>query len=464
MNNRAKQFFDSIQGKKIAFCGVGVTNTPMIEMFLKKGFDVTVCDKRDMEKLGETGENLKAQGAKMKLGESYLKNIDADIIFRTPGMRFFIPELDEYRKNGKVVTSEMELFFELCEGKTIAITGSNGKTTTTTIISKLLEKQGKRVYLGGNIGAALMPYIDEITPDDFVVVELSSFQLISMHQSPDIAVLTNITPNHLDMHKDMDEYVNAKKNIFQHQNAFSRTILNADCPIVSKFGDEVRGTLMYFSRKEKPYNGAYATEDGDIFFVKNGEEKYVMNKKDIKIPGWHNVENYMAAICATADYVDFDTVKSIAESFGGVEHRAEFVRELDGVKYYNDSIATTPSRTICGTLSMYDQKIIMIAGGYDKLIPFDDLGPVVCDKVKAIVLMGVTAPKIEKSILDAPNYSENNPIIRHVSSLEEAVNVCRELAENGDIVSLCPACASFDMFPNYETRGEMFKDYVNELK
>lgn len=463
MNMRAKQFFDSIEGKKIAFCGVGVTNTPMIEMFLSKGFDVTVCDKRDMEKLGETGERLSSLGAKMKLGEDYLKDIDADIIFRTPGMRFFIPELEEYRKNGKVVTSEMELFFELCEGTKIAITGSNGKTTTTTIISKLLERQGKKVYLGGNIGAALMPFVDEIKPEDFVVVELSSFQLISMRQSPDIAVLTNITPNHLDMHKDMDEYINAKKNIFQHQSAFSRTILNAECPIVSTFGDEVRGQLMYFSKKQKPYNGAYFTENGDIFFVKNGEEKYVMNKSDIKIPGWHNVENYMAAICATAGFVDFETVKAIASEFGGVEHRAEFVRELDGVKYYNDSIATTPSRCICGTLAMYEQKIIMIAGGYDKLIPFDDLGPVVCDKVKAIVLMGVTAPKIEKSILDAPNYSEGNPIIRHVSSLEEAVKVCRELAVSGDIVSLCPACASFDMFPNYETRGEMFKDYVNEL-
>ncbi len=463
MNLRAAKFFESIKGKRIAFCGVGVTNTPLIKMFCEKGFEVTVCDKRSEEALGEVGKELVACGAVLKTGEDYLDGIEADIIFRTPGMRYYLPQLCEYRRQGKVVTSEMELFFELCEGKTIAITGSNGKTTTTTVISKLLEKQGRKVYLGGNIGVALMPFIDEITEDDFVVVELSSFQLISMRQSPDIAIVTNLSPNHLDMHKDMDEYVDSKKNIMLHQNAFSTAIINADCPIVSKFDELARGRLLKFSRKEIPFNGAYADEKGDIYYIVNGEKQLVMNKSDIRIPGWHNVENYMAAVCAVAPYVDFETVKAVAREFGGVEHRAEFVREKDGVKYYNDSIATTPSRCISGTLAMYEQKIIMIAGGYDKLIPFDELGPVVCDKVKAIVLMGVTADKIEASVRNAENYSEGNPIIARVSSLEEAVNKCRELAEDGDIVSLCPACASFDMFPNYETRGEMFKDYVNKL-
>ncbi len=463
MNYRAAKFFESIKGKRIAFCGVGVTNTPLIKMFCEKGFDVTVCDKRSAESLGEIGNELISCGAVLKTGEDYLDGIDADIIFRTPGMRYFLPQLCEYRRQGKVVTSEMELFFELCEGKTIAITGSNGKTTTTTVISKLLEKQGKKVYLGGNIGVALMPFIDEITKDDFVVVELSSFQLISMRQSPDIAVVTNLSPNHLDMHKDMDEYVDSKKNILLHQNAFSTAIINADCPIVSTFSDLARGNLMQFSRKQMPYNGAYSDEKGDIYYIKNGEKQLVMNKSDIRIPGWHNVENYMAAVCAVAPYVDFETVKAVAREFGGVEHRAEFVRELEGVKYYNDSIATTPSRCISGTLAMYEQKIIMIAGGYDKLIPFDELGPVVCDKVKAIILMGVTADKIEAAVRNAENYAEGNPIIERAASLEEAVNKARLLAVSGDIVSLCPACASFDMFPNYETRGEMFKDYVNDL-
>lgn len=463
MSSRVEIFFKRIAGRKIAFCGVGVTNTPLIKMFLARGFDVTVCDKRSMEALGETGEELVSLGAKMKLGEGYLSGIDADIIFRTPGMRFHLPELEEYRAQGKVVTSEMEIFFELCPAKIIAITGSNGKTTTTTIISKILQAQGHTVYLGGNIGVALMPLIEKLRPEDYVVVELSSFQLISMNQSPDVAVITNITPNHLDMHKDMQEYVDAKRNIYLHQNAFSRTVINSQCPIVSGFAPEVRGELMTFSRMQKPSAGAYCDEEGNLRLVWNGEDTVVMNASEIKIPGWHNVENYLAAICATAGMVSLEAVRSVAREFGGVEHRAEFVREIRGVRWYNDSIATTPSRTISGTLSLYEQKIIIIAGGYDKKIPFDELGPVVCDKVSTLILMGATADAIEKVVRESPNYSEGNPVIVRVSSLEEAVQQADAHAVSGDIVSLCPACASFDMFPNYETRGEMFKEFVHAL-
>lgn len=463
MDNRVNSFFKSLKGKKIALCGAGISNSPLAEMFIECGAKVTVCDRRSPEQLGDSAASFIACGAELKLGNDYLDNLDVDIIFRTPGMKFTIDELDEYRKKGVVVTSEMEVFFDLCPAKIFAVTGSNGKTTTTTIISEFLKKQGKKVYLGGNIGKALMPSIKEMTEEDFAVVELSSFQLISMRKSPDIAVVTNLAPNHLDMHKDMAEYVDSKRNIYLHQNAFSRTVLNLDNDITAGFAPEVRGQLYYFSRNAVPAYGAFIDKKGDIYMAEGDKKTFVMNRSIIKIPGNHNVENYLAAISAVWGYADIETICDVAKEFGGVEHRAEFVRTVDGVKYFNDSIATSPSRTIQGTLSLYNEKIIIIAGGYDKKIPFDVLGPVVVDKVKAIVLMGVTAPKIEKAIKDAPNYTEGNPVIAYADSMEEAVAKARELAKEGDIVSLSPACASFDKYPNFEVRGKHFKDIVNSL-
>ncbi|MBE6753833.1 MAG: UDP-N-acetylmuramoyl-L-alanine--D-glutamate ligase [Ruminococcaceae bacterium] len=457
-------FFERIKGKKVAFCGAGVTNTPMVEMFISKGCDVTVCDKRTADKLGEAAERFEALGAKLKLGDDYLNGIDADIIFRTPGMRFYIPELEQYRQNGVTVTSELEVFLELCPAHIIGITGSNGKTTTSTIIAKTLEADGKKVWLGGNIGKALMPDLERISPDDWVVCEMSSFQLISMRRSPDIALITNITPNHLDMHKDMEEYIDSKKNIFVHQSAFGRAVFNADCPVVGEFVGQQRGEGLTFSRRKLPHWGAYADEQGDIWFSDRGKVRRIMNRSDIRIPGWHNVENYLAAICVLAGIVSDKAIIDTAHLFAGVEHRAEFIRCLDGVSYYNDSIATTPSRCISGTLSMYDRRIIMIAGGYDKKIPFDEMGPVVCNKVKTLILMGVTADKIESAVRGCREFKDSGVSIIRVNSLEEAVTAARDAAEDGDIVSLSPACASFDMFPNFETRGRRFKELVNALR
>lgn len=464
MNESIKTFFDRVAGKSVAFCGVGVTNTPLAEMFIKKGCKVTVCDKRSEDKLGEAATHLRELGATLKLGEDYLKNIDADMIFRTPGMRFYIPELEQYRQAGIAVTSEMELFFDLCPARIIGITGSNGKTTTSTVISKILETDGKKVWLGGNIGKALMPDIESMSADDFVVVELSSFQLISMRRSPDIALITNISPNHLDMHKDMEEYIEAKRNIFTHQSAFGKVVFNADCPIVGGFIGQQRGSCVTFSRRQQPWWGSYVDPDGEIWFSDRGKVRRIMNKSDIRIPGMHNVENYMAAIAVTESFVDNSSIVDTARVFGGVEHRAEFVRCVDGVSYYNDSIATTPSRCISGTLSLYDRPIIMIAGGYDKKIPFDDLGPVVCSKVKTLILMGVTADKIEAAVRGCREFADSGVEIVRVSSMEEAVNAARERAQDGDIVSLSPACASFDMYPNFETRGEHFKKLVGALR
>ncbi|MBE6821664.1 MAG: UDP-N-acetylmuramoyl-L-alanine--D-glutamate ligase [Ruminococcaceae bacterium] len=456
-------FYKNIKGKTVAFCGIGGSNLPLVKIFAQKGALVTARDRRDREALGKTADELERMGVRLQLGEDYLKNLEEEIIFRTPGMRYTLPELEQARRRGSAVTSEMELFFDLCPCKIVAVTGSDGKTTTTTIISEMLKASGKTVHLGGNIGNPLLPEVEKIQPDDIAVVELSSFQLISMRRSPDVAVVTNVSPNHLDVHKDMQEYIDAKKNILLHQNAFGRAVLNCDNAITLGFAEEARGDVLMFSRKQRCARGAWLSEDGEIVFTSNGVDTPVMNVSEIKIPGGHNIENYMAAICALWGWVEPETMAKIAAEFSGVEHRSEFVRELDGVRYYNDSIGTTPSRTARGMLSLFDQKIILIAGGYDKKIPFDSFGPVVVDRVKVLVLMGATADKIEASVKAAPQYREGSPEIIRVHSLEEAVNACRKAAVEGDIVALSPACASFDMFPNYETRGEEFKKLVNLL-
>ena len=464
MDKRIENFFKSMNGKKIAFCGIGTSNLPLIELFIKYGASVTACDRRTREQLGDSADVAQKAGAKLSLGDDYLKNLDVDIVFRTPGMRYYMDELVEMRNRGVVVTSEMEVFFDLCPCKIYAITGSDGKTTTTSIIAQMLQAQGKTVHLGGNIGKPLLPEIESIGYDDAAVVELSSFQLISMRKGPDVAVVTNLAPNHLDIHKDMQEYIDAKKNLVIHQGAFSRVVLNKDNEITNGFEPECRGRVLKFSRKSQLNNGAYLDENNNIVFADNGKKTVVMNIADIKIPGMHNVENYMAAISAVWGEVSVENIVNVAKTFAGVEHRAEFVREFEGVKYYNDSIASSPTRTALGTLSLYDFKIILIAGGYDKKIPYDGLGPVICDKVKYLILMGATAPKIKAAVLNADNYSDGNPTIIEVGNMEEAVAKAREVAKPGDLVSMSPASASFDLYKNFDQRGKHFKSIVNGLK
>ena len=464
MDKRIENFFKSMNGKKIAFCGIGTSNLPLIELFIKYGASVTACDRRTREQLGDSADVAQKAGAKLSLGDDYLKNLDVDIVFRTPGMRYYMDELVEMRNRGVVVTSEMEVFFDLCPCKIYAITGSDGKTTTTSIIAQMLQAQGKTVHLGGNIGKPLLPEIESIGYDDAAVVELSSFQLISMRKGPDVAVVTNLAPNHLVIHKDMQEYIDAKKNLVIHQGAFSRVVLNKDNEITNGFEPECRGRVLKFSRKSQLNNGAYLDENNNIVFADNGKKTVVMNIADIKIPGMHNVENYMAAISAVWGEVSVENIVNVAKTFAGVEHRAEFVREFEGVKYYNDSIASSPTRTALGTLSLYDFKIILIAGGYDKKIPYDGLGPVICDKVKYLILMGATAPKIKAAVLNADNYSDGNPTIIEVSNMEEAVAKAREVAKPGDLVSMSPASASFDLYKNFDQRGKHFKSIVNGLK
>ena len=456
-----KQFFDKLNGKKIAMCGIGISNTPLIMSFLDKGARVFACDKRNREQIGEIADRLEEAGAELRLGESYLDDLEVDIIFRTPGMSFNLPELERARKRGIAVTSEMEVFFDLCPATIFAITGSDGKTTTTTLIAKMLEADGKRVFVGGNIGKPLLPEIENISANDFVVVELSSFQLISMRKSPDVAVVTNVAPNHLDVHKDMDEYIEAKKNVLLHQNAFSRTVLNRDNEITEGFRQFVRGQSLGFSMERKLHNGAWLDEKGILHMAYRGIDVPVIDRKQIAVIGDHNVQNYLAAITAVWGYVSLDSIKTVAREFKGVEHRIEFVREVNGVKYYNDSIASSPTRTIAG-LRAFDQKVVLIAGGYDKHIPFDAMMPYVTKKVKTLYLCGATADKIEATLKAYDGYDGTPEVIR-TKNIEEAVKLANKNCEAGDIVTLSPACASFDAYPNFVARGNHFKEIVNSL-
>ncbi len=448
--------------KKVSVIGIGVSNIPLIKMLVSLGAIVTAHDKRDKEALGETYDELISLGVKFALGEDYLKLIpdDADYIFKTPGIRFDIPEIANKVETGAKLSSEMNLFFDLCPVPIIAVTGSDGKTTTTTLISELLKKEGYICHIGGNIGIPLVDKTEEIKKTDKVVLELSSFQLHTINKCPHIAVVTNVTPNHLDWHKDINEYEMAKKNIFLNQTDNDITVLNYDNKVTRGFAKETKNHI-FFSRKHTLDNGICLFENNIVLYENGKIKETILDINTIKIPGMHNVENYMAAICATLGMVSVDTIRYVAQNFGGVPHRIELVRELDGVKYYNDSIASSPARTTAGLISFGDKKVILIAGGYDKKIPFDGFGEVVCNHAKELILIGATSDKIEAAVKNAENY--NNLPIHKENTFKKAVLKAKSVAKDGDIVILSPACASFDLFKNFEERGNTFKDIVNSL-
>ncbi len=458
---KLEDFVRSIKDKKIAVIGIGVSNTPLIELLLDGGCDVTACDRSERARLGGLAARLEKRGAKLRLGEDYLKALRADLIFRTPGLRPDLPELTEAVKNGAVLTSEMEVFFDVCPSKIIAVTGSDGKTTTTSIIAELLREAGHTVYVGGNIGTPLLDQAGDMSPDDFVVLELSSFQLMTMKKSPPVAVVTNLTPNHLDMHLDMAEYVEAKRNILHQQVPSNTAVLNFDNDITRGFADDARGNVIFFSLKSRVENGVFL--DGEtIYTAFGGVAEPLMDTSRIFLPGVHNVENYMAAFAAVRGLVDRDACIKVAETFRGVAHRIELVRTLGGVRYYNDSIASSPTRTTAG-LRSFKQKVILIAGGKDKGVPFDALGPEAVAHVKTLVLTGLTAGKIRAAVENAPGYA-GSPEIIEKEDFTEAVLAAHKAAESGDIVLLSPACTSFDRFKNFEERGNTFKEIVNGLE
>lgn len=461
---KAEKFFSDIKNKKVAFIGAAVSHIELIRLFLKKGIDVTVCDKKSINEFPkELYDEMSSKGAGFSLGENYLDAImECDIVFRTPGMYYNDPVLTRARKKGIAVTSEMEVFFDLCPCRIYAITGTDGKTTTTTITAQMLEKSGKKVHKGGNIGRALLPIIEEIDENDVAVVELSSFQLISMRKSPDRAAITNIYPDHLNVHSSMQEYTDAKKNLILHQNAFSVTVLNMDNEETDKLSEFVRGSMYKFSRLSKPERGSYLDDEGWLCFTDNGIEERIVHKDDIKIPGMHNVENYLTAISLVHGDVSNDVIVETARTFGGVEHRIEFVRESDGVRYYNDSIATSPVSVIAG-LNAFNRRVIMIAGGSDKKLDYNQLAQPINTYVKILILLGETADKIETAVRAYDDYNPDECRIIRVSSMEDAVIAAKENAVNGDVVTLSPASASFDMYTNFEARGRHYKKIVNEL-
>ena len=448
-----EEFKAGVKNKDIAVIGIGISNRPLIKYLAHLGAKVTAYDKRTADELGDIIKELSDLGVKTVLGDGYLDKVEGEIIFKTPGLRFDNPALIRARENGAAVTSEMEVFFDVCPSKIIAVTGSDGKTTTTTLICEMLKRSGYKVWLGGNIGKPLLCDAENMKATDIVVLELSSFQLHTMKKSPNVAVITNITPNHLDMHKDYAEYIDAKKNIMRYQTDNDRLVVNASNDVTAEIGKEAKGELVTFSSKA---NADICLEGNEI--LRNGVP--VLNVSDIKIPGMHNVENYMAAIGAVYGLAKDSAIIEVAKNFGGVEHRIELVRVLNGVKYYNSSIDSSPNRTI-NTLKVFDKKVILIAGGKDKGIPYDELGAPVAEKVKVLILIGKTADKIEKAVKDYSNRADLE-IIR-CETYPEVVETAHRIAKDGDVVILSPASTSFDMFSNFEERGNLFKKLVNEL-
>ena len=452
-------YLDTLRSKTVAVIGIGVSNVPLIRLLRGAGIAVTACDKKERTALGNIADELEAIGCTLRLGETYLDGLNEDVIFRTPGLH---PRyLEDARKRGCTITSEMEVFFDVCPCPIIAITGSDGKTTTTTMIAGLLRASGKTVHLGGNIGRPLLADTESISKTDFAVVELSSFQLMTMRKSPCRAVLTNISPNHLDVHTNMDEYVRAKNVICYYQQEGDLLVTNLDNDVTRMLAHGAKSELAYFTRQHSGVagKGCYLKEDA-IWYSDGENERCVLPLKDILLPGVHNIENYMAAICAVQGLVDDETIRSYARTFGGVEHRIELVRNRKGVRWYNDSIASSPSRTIAG-LNSFPEKVVLIAGGKDKGISYAELGPVVNEHVKLLILCGATANVIRESVQQAENYAGLEII--EVDDYKSAVALADERTADGDVVILSPASTSFDRFKNFEERGRTFKDLVKAL-
>ncbi len=433
----------SMKDKSIAVLGYGISNRPLVELLLSAGLRVTVRDKGVLPEI---------PGARCISGEGYLDGLTEDVIFRTPGLR---PDRIN-RKPGAKLTSEMEAFFEVCPCPVLAVTGSDGKTTTTTLISELLKAAGKRVWLGGNIGHPLLADAPEIAPEDAAVLELSSFQLMTLEGRARTAVITNIRPNHLDWHRDLEEYAEAKKHVFLGQRPEDLLVLNRDDPGARACAAEAPGRVRFFSRREPQPEGAYF--DGETVFFRG---KPLLKRNEMRLPGLHNVENWMAAICAVFDEVGEEIVRRVAGEFSGVAHRLEPVRTLRGIEYLNDSIASSPSRTAAGLLALEGRSIVLIAGGYDKHIPYDELGKLIGERVRVLVLCGATAEKIREAVLAAPG---PKPEIVEETEFSRAVAAASRAARPGETVLLSPASASFDQFKNFEERGDRFKALVWELE
>ena len=461
MNTRLEQFKKDINGRKISVIGLGISNIPAIKYLNANGAYIIARDKK--QEIPEELKNL--DNIEFVVGEDYLSNLrDSDYIFRSPGVKPFTPEIEEAVTNGVIHTSEIETLIHLTDATVIAITGSDGKTTSTTLTSLFLKEAGKKVFVGGNIGTPLLDKIDEMTSDDYVVLELSSFQLMTLKEKIDRAAITNVSPNHLDYHRSYEEYIEAKANVFKSQNENDILVLNADNEFTQRYEEQAKSKIRKFSLLGETKCGVYYKEDGNVYSNIDGSEEKIMSIDEIKIVGMHNVANACTAASLVIDITEPEPIRKVLKEFGGVEHRMEFVRELNGIKWYNDSIASSPTRTIAG-LKAFKQPVVLIAGGYDKHIPYDVMGEYLMDKVKLLILVGTTGPKIKEAAEQEAQRRgvETMPIVEF-DNLESAVKYAYENTTNGDIVTMSPASASFDLYKNFEVRGNLFKELVNNLK
>ncbi|MCD7769705.1 MAG: UDP-N-acetylmuramoyl-L-alanine--D-glutamate ligase [Oscillospiraceae bacterium] len=458
-----KEYLASLRGKSVAVIGAGISNRPLIPLLAEAGAEVTVYDQASREQLGDFYDTWADRGVRFSLGPDNLDTLQGDIIFRTPGVLPTNPAIQRAVAAGSELTSEMELFMTLCPCRIIAVTGSAGKTTTTSILAALFQAAGYKVWLGGNIGRPLLAEVDSIAPEDIAVLELSSFQLHSMVCSPDVAVITNLTPNHLDKHGSLDDYLNAKKQIFRNQSPDARLILNQDDPLSGPCAKEAKCSIRWFSYWERPETGVFFRRDGTIYHTRIWRKTPIVAANKILIPGDHNIYNMMAAFAAAWELVPPDVMAHVAETFPGVPHRLETVAVRNGVTFINDSIATSPDRTIAG-LKCFKEKVILIAGGKDKGLPFDELGPVLCQGVKSLYLTGMAAEKLRAAVGDMPGYLPAGPAIHMIDDFDQAVRAAIAEAQPGDRVVLSPACTSFDRFKNFEERGDAFRRIVMETE
>ena len=467
INEKLLEFNNYLKGRKVAIIGLGISNIPLIDYLHDYKSNVTIFDGREIDDIEKcTLDKIVNYGMKFYFGKNYLENlVGFDIIFRSPSCLPTTPELMDEAERGAIITTEVEMVIELAPCLVIGVTGSDGKTTTTTLIHEILKEDGYTCYLGGNIGIPLFTKIKDMLPEDIIVLELSSFQLMNMKISPKISVITNITPNHLNVHSDMEEYIDAKKNIFKHQDETGLLILNYDNEITKKCFEEAPGKAIYFSSKNKIPDGyIYDSEDGKIKICENELRKHVFDTRNMKLRGVHNFENACSAIIATKDLVKKETIDKVLSEFKGVEHRLELMKETKNrIKWYNDSVSSSPTRTMAGLNAFALKNIILIAGGYDKNLDYTVLGKPIVDNCKALILLGQTSNKIEKAVKQELKKTKKDLEIYKCKSLYQTVQTANQLAKNGDIVLFSPASASFDMFKNFAERGEIFKQYVKEI-
>ena len=462
-NKKLEEFNEYIRFRKVAVIGLGVSNIPLLDYLYEKKARVTVFDNKTIDDIPkEILDKITTYGFEFSFGANSLENLKGfNVIFRSPSCLPTKPELKAEAERGAIVTTEIEMLMEMCPCKMIGVTGSDGKTTTTSLINHILEKAGYNTFLGGNIGTPLFTKLPEMTPEDIVVLELSSFQLMDMQVSPQIAVMTNVTPNHLNIHKDYDEYIEAKKCIFKNQNEDDILILNYDNEITRNCAKEAKGKVIFFSSKEKLDNG-FIVDDGVIKECEDKVRKHILNTEEIILRVAHKFANIATALAATKTLVDTDTAVKAIKEFKPVEHRIEFVREIGGVKWYNDSASSSPTRTLSG-LNAFKEDIILIAGGYDKNLDYTPLAKTVVDKVKTLILIGQTAEKIFDAVKEELDKENKKMDIYMCDSLEETIKIARKSAQKGEVVLFSPASASFDMFKNFADRGNKFKKLVNEI-